>query len=356
MYHTETQFSLACYHGNHELIKHLLNKVDPSFNNNESLINASSRNQIKIVKLLLADSRVDPSSLSNMSLRLASVHGHYDVCKILLSDERVNPEVFDANNVTNWHIFSHPRITSAIRKRIFIDLLNTPDCAIEMIQNTIVTENLAELLPEIIYANQPRVLKHLCKILSPADITDDLLWSTCIHGYVEQFKILHEIYHWTSYIQQEQYFRLAVYHRKLDIVKYLLSINVFPRFCFSERDVQLMQQQCIDFQNFRQLAVNHSAFVELFSYSDIAQLLIKYYQPTPLYIVAVHAVSTGNIGVVKVINDSVGFMSYPPLMFAALYYRQKAIKNMLLEHPRTVYSLFPYYGYLLELSEEDIVT
>ena len=52
---------------------------------------AIDNNDIKNVELLLKDKRVEPSYDNNKSILDASYNGHFDIVKLLLEDERVDP-------------------------------------------------------------------------------------------------------------------------------------------------------------------------------------------------------------------------------------------------------------------------
>ena len=90
--------SSAVCNGNYLVSKVLLadQRVDPSDNDNEAIIWASSGGHLDIVKLLLADQRVDPSHNDNEAIRKASANDHLEIVKLLLADSRVDPS--DYNN------------------------------------------------------------------------------------------------------------------------------------------------------------------------------------------------------------------------------------------------------------------
>ena len=63
----------------------------PQAENNLAIRRAGRRNDISMVKLLLADSRVDPAAKDNDAV-IGAVHwGHIEVVRLLLTDSRVNP-------------------------------------------------------------------------------------------------------------------------------------------------------------------------------------------------------------------------------------------------------------------------
>jgi hypothetical protein len=65
--------------------------VDPSAQNNETIITAVKFNHLNIVKLLLKNERVDPSSQNNTAIIIALIAGYLDVAEVLLEDKRVDP-------------------------------------------------------------------------------------------------------------------------------------------------------------------------------------------------------------------------------------------------------------------------
>ena len=78
-----------------DIIKLLLNdpRVDPSENNNQAIKAASENGYTNVVKLLLQHPRVDPSSNNNYAINHAAYQGHFDVVKLLLKDERVKEKL-----------------------------------------------------------------------------------------------------------------------------------------------------------------------------------------------------------------------------------------------------------------------
>ena len=82
---------------NKEIIQILLEdiRVDPSDQNNLAIINAAKTGNIEIVKLLLSDARVDPSDQKNQAIVIAAYHTRVEVVKILLEDPRVDPSAQD---------------------------------------------------------------------------------------------------------------------------------------------------------------------------------------------------------------------------------------------------------------------
>jgi ankyrin repeat protein len=83
---------LASNNGYTEIVEILLKdkRVNPSTDYNYAIGKASENGYIEIVKLLLADVRVDPSDDANYAIRHASKRGHVEIVKLLLTDSRVN--------------------------------------------------------------------------------------------------------------------------------------------------------------------------------------------------------------------------------------------------------------------------
>lgn len=75
-------------------------KVDPSYNNNEAICEASAKGHIDIVKLLLQNVRVDPSYNNNEAIREAAKNCNYYVVNLLSQDKRVDP---NANNYEAYY-------------------------------------------------------------------------------------------------------------------------------------------------------------------------------------------------------------------------------------------------------------
>jgi hypothetical protein len=74
-----------------ETVKFLMSdkRVDPSAENNEAIIEASSKGHVEIVKELLKDTRTDPSDRNNAALVGACTYGHAKVVKELIKIEAV---------------------------------------------------------------------------------------------------------------------------------------------------------------------------------------------------------------------------------------------------------------------------
>jgi ankyrin repeat protein len=83
-------FSDVC---NSDVVRLLLSdhRLDPSFENNQAIIEAANNGNMVLFKLLLEDPRVDPSDQSNLALISAASRGHDDILQLLLQDPRVDP-------------------------------------------------------------------------------------------------------------------------------------------------------------------------------------------------------------------------------------------------------------------------
>ena len=91
-------FGEVCRKGNIEVVKFLLSQcitiiIDPSANNNYSIINACHYGHLEVVKYLLSEEimerfpNIDPSANYNEALKNASIMGNIEVVKYLLSAE-----------------------------------------------------------------------------------------------------------------------------------------------------------------------------------------------------------------------------------------------------------------------------
>ena len=86
----QDQFFNACKGGNIKRVRQLLNKIDPSVNNNAAFREACSRARYAIVDLLLQDSRVDPTDRGNEAFHVACYEGNIRLVKLLLQCPRID--------------------------------------------------------------------------------------------------------------------------------------------------------------------------------------------------------------------------------------------------------------------------
>eukprot|EP01124_Arcella_intermedia_P001090 TRINITY_DN10588_c0_g1_i1.p1 TRINITY_DN10588_c0_g1~~TRINITY_DN10588_c0_g1_i1.p1 ORF type:complete len:901 (+),score=214.20 TRINITY_DN10588_c0_g1_i1:194-2704(+) len=128
----------------------LASGVDPSANDNATIIHACTHGMLDIVQLLLKDPRVDPSDNRDTALRAAASNGHVDVVRLLLSDKRVSPSAAGNSAIItaceNGHyeifalLYADPRVeiqfplllSAAIQGgsfQIVEELLHTPNIA-----------------------------------------------------------------------------------------------------------------------------------------------------------------------------------------------------------------------------------
>jgi ankyrin repeat protein len=92
---------LAIRHEHLNIVKALIESgIDPSFEDNYPLIEASRRGHADIVNLLLADPRVDLSEDGDRALSSAVSWGHTAVVRRLLADPHVNPNNDDQVVIT----------------------------------------------------------------------------------------------------------------------------------------------------------------------------------------------------------------------------------------------------------------
>jgi ankyrin repeat protein len=64
-------------------------RFDPSYQNNQAIINAAENGQIKIVERLMSDPRVNPADQNNETIKLANLNGHAEILHILRKDPTV---------------------------------------------------------------------------------------------------------------------------------------------------------------------------------------------------------------------------------------------------------------------------
>ena len=88
---------IASTSNNLEVIKELLKDpyIDPTYRNNESIVNAIDCNYFQVVSELLKDSRVNPSVPNNIIIKNICLKGNLELTKELLKDSRVNPFKYD---------------------------------------------------------------------------------------------------------------------------------------------------------------------------------------------------------------------------------------------------------------------
>ena len=88
-------FVLACMHGQDHIALLLMSdsRVDPSYNNNQAMINACGYGHYDTVRLLLQDPRVDTS----VGFRVACEEDHMGIVELLLDDKlgHVDPSVYN---------------------------------------------------------------------------------------------------------------------------------------------------------------------------------------------------------------------------------------------------------------------
>jgi len=67
----------------------LYSDIDPSVDDNQSIIQAAHNGYTDIVELLLKDERIDPTVNFNYPIVVAYDMNHFDIIELLLKDERV---------------------------------------------------------------------------------------------------------------------------------------------------------------------------------------------------------------------------------------------------------------------------
>lgn len=133
MYHirsdiSESALSIAAENGHIVIVDWLLKnpKVDPSFNNNETLRKAAENGRLKIVELLLKDPRVDPmdhESGNHNALELAAASNHPRVVKKLMLDPRVDPSSPHNSAIVNASRLDYTGVVNELLKddRVYKD-------------------------------------------------------------------------------------------------------------------------------------------------------------------------------------------------------------------------------------------
>jgi hypothetical protein len=83
----------ASMRGQLEVLRLLMtdSRVNPAGSDNGAIIEASNYGHLEVVRLLLTDSRVNPTTWNNLAIREASLFGNLEVVRLLMTDSRVNP-------------------------------------------------------------------------------------------------------------------------------------------------------------------------------------------------------------------------------------------------------------------------
>ena len=77
--------------GDNKFISKILFKLLLFRGSDYAMMKAIEKDNVEVVKLLLADERVDPAAKNNAAFRLAVFKGNEKVVKLLLADRRVDP-------------------------------------------------------------------------------------------------------------------------------------------------------------------------------------------------------------------------------------------------------------------------
>jgi len=87
----------AIIHNNTRVVELLLkdSRINPANYNNIAIGTAADNNRAEITQLLLADPRVDPLQDLRFYLYRAILNNNHNVCKILFADERIDPSMDD---------------------------------------------------------------------------------------------------------------------------------------------------------------------------------------------------------------------------------------------------------------------
>ncbi|KAI9352788.1 ankyrin repeat-containing domain protein [Obelidium mucronatum] len=97
-YNENESLSALLKHGLSSIVKNLLlegNRVDPSLGRYTLIRSAAAYGLTDLVELLLKDPRVDPSAETSSALALAAGHGHLECVQVLMKDGRSDPSTFD---------------------------------------------------------------------------------------------------------------------------------------------------------------------------------------------------------------------------------------------------------------------
>ena len=81
-----------------EFIKNLIKNEEPDFSNNFLIRAASKLNKFDIVELLLKDERVNPSAENNEALLNSVINKNTEIFELLIKDEKTHDYIYLINN------------------------------------------------------------------------------------------------------------------------------------------------------------------------------------------------------------------------------------------------------------------
>ncbi|KAI8610603.1 ankyrin repeat-containing domain protein [Chytriomyces sp. MP71] len=96
-------------------------RVDPSVQQCEVLVVASTQGWTRIVQSLLADKRIQPDAGRNSAIIAASKRGHLDIVKLLLSAQQVNPSANENEALIESILAGHTSIALALLQDSRVD-------------------------------------------------------------------------------------------------------------------------------------------------------------------------------------------------------------------------------------------
>ena len=110
----DDEFIEAARNGDLEMVRLLINEVNPATRNNCAIRMASLHGHSEVVKLLLQDERVDPTADDNYAIHGASYNGHVEVVRLLLQDERVDPTVINNASIIGASQYGHTEVVKLL--------------------------------------------------------------------------------------------------------------------------------------------------------------------------------------------------------------------------------------------------
>lgn len=113
--------NLAVKYGHYQIAKELLNSKRLTVSDtryHEPIYFAAKNNRVKIMKLLLDDTRLDPSIKKNEAIITAAENGYIEIVKELLKDTRVNPTDFNNASITRAARKGHLEVTKALMDKV----------------------------------------------------------------------------------------------------------------------------------------------------------------------------------------------------------------------------------------------
>jgi hypothetical protein len=258
-------------------------RVDPSDNNNAALLNASENGHLEIVRLLCRDDRVLVMSVGASALNLACSNGHLETVEYLIETQKVDPSYNSDNAFYTACWYGHE---SVIRYLLQHEKVN-PN-----------TRNGSPLADAICYGKD-----HVVSLLLASERVKVCLHfyeitSACKRGFVKVIELLivDERVELNPYNLRDT-FGFYLHHRGNDPV---LKTNVFSvcRSLLHRKDIRdfvLSPLHSLDYTELvpfaidleehyqhKQKAAREQFLLCLNLVSDVADLVLQYYQEDPL--------------------------------------------------------------------------